>query len=989
MRNDTSPSNNNNDKHSSLISIKTKTNTKEIFRNVRAEIYNLPLQNQILSFFLIFYFIYLIFLIFMKNLKLTELNSEISDMTYFKSVGVEYLLNLKESYEMVYSVSFDSNMTHFTRGMNFFNIYSRELNRLGLNLLEPNSNFPYVLNTLDNINFTSLNKVPNQRLDYILNGKFSEYFRDLVAEPKAAAYNNSLLFPMLHTNIPNIIQDANSHNLRLETITTVSSSFITDACIPNTSPNYFAFPNREEGFENFNLMDEMIDPHSNCEKIDPSFSNIYQDNFYKIFEKNFILDIKSLNTKKILNIFQILESDQHYSNFFSYLSSNKFRRGIINSLKYDLLTFTFNFFDDFSKINLDNNITSHFSIFYFNNNLIDGLNMKNSSNKSYNIINIPNTVITIPQFLESLYTYGFKTNKYFLEYSDDEKAIINTQDIFSRDIINKLVNPNFELDSKIFPLISFLENSYIRLNNDQKCILNYDPAVDFGLENEKECFQDLCFFNKCMGTEKMFDPYIYLKGNIDCKCLPVYCGDYLINKIINMTEKMNNPSANVSYQSTQEINEYKDYTEFNQTIFESSFKIDYFENLGKNKNLNCKLHLTQKEYFDSDVNLKGLNESISYYQIDMLISKKPFSSDGTFVILYMYNLNDFIYGLYKDFYKEIKKYNISLFIVYSVLIVLLSFICLNKFFNNIKKFRERISGLSEHNILSAINKINERKNLIRINRQLSKLPDVGKDHLFQILFINLFKIFKKLIIYNKYSDNYDHYISSDNTILKGDNDNTNANNNDKESSDVIYNDEVEDIKNFILDNIYKFCISFTNKVVFHEKHPIFVKYINKIKKEIMIKTNFDQAGYSKKMVNEYFSKSYFDFFLIENISENNLIEERFKKIFEDRKTLIKEYDSDKKIIYKDYSCTLLIELISTEIDLRSIFSNFYYKDPLNNQVKFELYSLMEKLEDDSQVICESSDLDKMKKFVSFVNEIVIFKWHLELQKKIFNDYYYK
>lgn len=199
---------------------------------------------------------------------------------------------------------------------------------------------------------------------------------------------------------------------------------------------------------------------------------------------------------------------------------------------------------------------------------------------------------------------------------------------------------------------------------------------------------------------------------------------------------------------------------------------------------------------------------------------------------------------------------------------------------------------------------------------------------------------------------------------------------------------MEDIRSFILDNLNKFCVSFTSKETFHEKHPLLVKYINKIQKEIMIKINFDEAGYSKKIVNQFFPESYLNFFLIENISDKDSMERQMKKNYEDKKAFIKEYDIDKNAIYRDYSCLLLIELISTDIELKYLFTNFFYKDPLSQENKFDLYNLMEKLEDDDQVICESSNLQKMEKFVSFVNEVVDFKWHLELQKNLFNEYYH-
>lgn len=204
-------------------------------------------------------------------------------------------------------------------------------------------------------------------------------------------------------------------------------------------------------------------------------------------------------------------------------------------------------------------------------------------------------------------------------------------------------------------------------------------------------------------------------------------------------------------------------------------------------------------------------------------------------------------------------------------------------------------------------------------------------------------------------------------------------------------DELEDIKKLILLNINKFCISFTNKVVFHEKSEIFIKYINKLKKDIMIKINFDNNGFSKKIINDYFSKSLLDYFVIEKIAglDNSDEEKVYIKEFKEIRNIIKDYEKDKNAIYRDFSCLLLIELLSTEIDLKNIFTNFNYKDPLSLDSKFDLYTLIEKyLEDDSQNICESCDLQKMQNFVTFYIESIVFKWNMELQKRIFNEYYF-
>jgi hypothetical protein len=238
---------------------------------------------------------------------------------------------------------------------------------------------------------------------------------------------------------------------------------------------------------------------------------------------------------------------------------------------------------------------------------------------------------------------------------------------------------------------------------------------------------------------------------------------------------------------------------------------------------------------------------------------------------------------------------------------------------------------------------------------------------------------KVLYIYLKLDDTHQLTSNESNSLTKNDDIN-------EKPEDM--SDELGEIKRLILSNINQFCISFTNKIVFHENNDIFVKYIDTLKKEMMIKINFDKAGYSKKMVHDYFGKNYLDYFIIENITDKNDKEELYYKEFLEKRDLIKKFDKDKSFIYKDFSCLFLIELISTEIDIKNIFSNFYYKDTLNTESKFNLYRFIEKLEEDSISVCESCDYEKMKKFVSFVNEAVVFKWHVELQKRIFNEYYY-
>jgi len=155
----------------------------------------------------------------------------------------------------------------------------------------------------------------------------------------------------------------------------------------------------------------------------------------------------------------------------------------------------------------------------------------------------------------------------------------------------------------------------------------------------------------------------------------------------------------------------------------------------------------------------------------------------------------------------------------------------------------------------------------------------------------------------------------------------------------------------------------------------------------MIKTEFDKEGYTKKIINFYFGKNYIDYFIIQNLGDEKVKEKYFKNL-EEKKNLIKKFDENKKFIFKDYSSLMLMEFISTEIDLDTICLNFYYKDVLNKDSKNTYEELIAELKDDIPPVCESCDYEKMKKFIAFFKENVIFKWHVEEQKNIFNDYYF-
>lgn len=198
-------------------------------------------------------------------------------------------------------------------------------------------------------------------------------------------------------------------------------------------------------------------------------------------------------------------------------------------------------------------------------------------------------------------------------------------------------------------------------------------------------------------------------------------------------------------------------------------------------------------------------------------------------------------------------------------------------------------------------------------------------------------------------------------------------------------DELYEIDDIIYSNIDLFLVSFNHEIIFHEENPIFTKYIDTLKSDMMIKTEFDAMGYTKKIINFYFSKNFFDYFIIENLKDEEENRRKYLKNFEEKRELIRKFDLDKKFIFKDYSALLLMEFISTEIDLSTICNNFYYRDVLNKNSKNTLSDLIDKLNDDKE---EKTNYEQMKNFITFIKENVIFKWHVEEQRNIFNEYYF-
>lgn len=729
------------------------------FYNILVELFNLPLQKQILFFFFMMYIIYLLFIIIMKLSKLDNLNMEIADMTYLSAVGKEYFKNIADSYQNIHSMVFDSNMTHLTKGMNFINIYSRELNRVNLTFYDPNPQTSFVYNweSLNNLqllyndsDFANSNNNEN-RFSYSIKGSFAENqfskFDPRISSEEIRAiskgYNNDMLFPILFVLVPNIIDSVSEHRLRLETINFISSSFERNPnslqkfeCRRNTKADYFMFPKYSSSQENFNFMDEVIDPHSSCEKdLSGNYDTSNSLNYYFVAEKNFTS--KDLNNRKILNRFQRLEDDQKRSNFFSYLSMQKFTRSRTTT---GVLSFVFNFYDNLVDYNKYDDIFNHFSIYYPNNNLIENESNTFPNNDrldpslTYNIINARRMVLTIPPFLENLYIYGYNVTKYFKEYYDDDHSIVNTNDIFAYGNNSKISNSNFLQDARVFNLIAFIAKQFreIKSGGENTCEnYNYN-LTDFGYDKpEQECFRDLCQFNSCIGTESFYDARDYLQGNLDCRCLPFFCGNYLEKKIKESIEVFDNSyvNNNPNIQKEQWDN-YDFYKKFNETIFYNSFNLDFFKKRSSQSNVKCNINLKKKTFKKPDIIFDDNITPDSYFYLDLKISDRPFTTDGTYIVSYLVNLDNLVYDLYNNFYKEIKDLNYIIFISYSIMIVLFSIVCLNKFFNNLNKFKERIIELNENKILRLINNQNEKKNLAKMKKLMHNnnldFPENGK-----------------------------------------------------------------------------------------------------------------------------------------------------------------------------------------------------------------------------------------------------------------------
>lgn len=695
------------------------------------EIYNLSIKKQILIFSFLLYTLFILAIIFLKYQKMNINKTEISDNLYRAVVGKDYFHDLTETYKNIHSLSFDRNMTHFTKGVNFLSVFSRELNRIKANPVNEKNKENFIAeNSLKNLNYENLN-VNNDRLNFKIDeNEKKKFFKENKKN------GNFLLFPIYYTMIPNLIDDAKFNDLKLEKIYFVDSAFSKGECEEDT--NYFTFPKYKENLNNFYLFDEKADPHSKCEKD----YNIIQNNFFVNYEVEFSKEKKF--SSKIFNQIQMKEDDMKYTNLFSIIMSNNFKDFNNDNNKNSILSIGFNFIDDFSlKKNNQNNKINHFSIAYYDANLLKNYDntMESVKNKTieelprYDIVNGKRQVLTIPPFMENLYIHGYEANKYFKEYKDDLHAIVSTKEIFSIRDNSAMLNLGFEKDSKNFNLLAFLFKQTITFP-ENLCADNDYELTDFGVLDESDCFKGLCFFNECVGTENIFNATIFQEGFVECKCLPLFCGNYTQKRIkqTNDTyfkykeEKINNQLKNsTSFDNTDEvkkiINEYSNFQKLEKAL--KYLNGDYFKYLKKNnKTLQCKLNYEKKRSIGCNDENLDVKRADSVFLVDISLSKMPFFSEGRFVVSYLINLNEFIYELYLHYAEEIEYYNSFLLFIYCFLIWLSSVIFFYRFVEKIDKFKERIDRLTEDKILQ---KILERNNEIELSGEFAKENFIGEE----------------------------------------------------------------------------------------------------------------------------------------------------------------------------------------------------------------------------------------------------------------------
>jgi len=220
-----------------------------------------------------------------------------------------------------------------------------------------------------------------------------------------------------------------------------------------------------------------------------------------------------------------------------------------------------------------------------------------------------------------------------------------------------------------------------------------------------------------MGTEFFYDPAAYLQGNFDCRCLPLFCDKYLENKITNSIKVIEESTgAKNPFFTKLQWQNYDLYKKFNDTVFFNSFNLDFFKNRSSSMNLKCQIDFKRKTFINSNLVIDSNIAPNSYFELDMQISEKPFSTDGIYIVSYLVNSDSVVYNLYDSFFDRIRRLNYIIFILYSVMIVLLSIVSFNEFFNNLNHFKDRIIKLNENEILKHINKYNEKKNLLKMKK---------------------------------------------------------------------------------------------------------------------------------------------------------------------------------------------------------------------------------------------------------------------------------
>ena len=718
---------------------KHQPNKYEYLNHIIKEIYNLTIKQQILIFSILCYTLLIIAIIFLKSKKIDINKKEITDNIYITVLGNDYLHDITETYKNIHSISFDRNMTHFTKGVNFLSIFTKELNRIKANPSNDNDKENFIIeNSIGNLNYNNLN-IDNTRFSYTIDENEKKNF---FKENKSNG--NYLLFPVFYSLIPNVIFDAEFNGLTLEKVYFIDTKFSantntnnnTNNCKEGYFSNYFNFPKykKDDRNKNFYLMDEKVDPHSKCEenyainknKNDNDNDNDNNNNnFFAVFEEDFNNNNNNnLNfySKKILNQIQIKENNMKYTNLYSIIMSNKFKEEK-NSNSKSIFSIGFNFLDNFSlQENNQNDKINHFSIAYFENNLLENKKYNNTmitakdklfkNLPNYDIVNGRRVVISIPPFMENLYIYGFNTTKYFKEYKDDLHAIVSTEDLFAYGNSSEILNLGFEKDSKNFNLLGFLFKQIVESPSNTCGDYSYDMK-EFGVLDEEECFSELCFFNDCIGTENIFNSSIFHKGFINCKCIPLFCGDKS-QKIIAKTEKDfedYKKIPNYEYENNLIFERYNKFQKLKETLkFRES---DYFKYIKKNnKPLQCKINYEKETFIDNDyindkVKLAKKNFG-SVYLLDITESKMPFFSkaNGKFIVSYFINLNEFIYELYSNYRATVEYFNSVLLIIYAFLICLSSTIFFYRFIQKIDAFKKRIEEITEDKILKKIFEIN-------------------------------------------------------------------------------------------------------------------------------------------------------------------------------------------------------------------------------------------------------------------------------------------